>query len=96
MNQLNTTDYLFLQFRTVHIKLEDIRKQYFSHLCYEKMQEKARQQKLPFTCYRFDESSQKGSFFVEIHEFAKVLDEIYLSNYNSFKANVQKSTKPKE
>lgn len=96
MNQLNTIDYLFLQFRTVHIKLEDIRKQYFSHLCLEKMQEKARQQKLPFTCFRFDESSQKGYFFVEIHELARALDEIYLKNYQNFKANVQESTKPKD
>ncbi len=79
-----------------HIKLEDIRKEYFSHLCSEKMQERARQQQLPFTCFRIDESSQKGCFFVEIHELARVLDEIYLKNYQSFKDFVQKSTKPKE
>ena len=66
MNHLNTIDYLFLQFRSIHIKLEDIRTVYYSHLCPEKMKEKARQQQLPFTCFRIDEGSQKGHFFVEI------------------------------
>ena len=64
MNHLNTIDYLFLQFRSIHIKLEDIRAVYYSHLCPEKMKEKARQQQLPFTCFRIDEGSQKGHFFV--------------------------------
>jgi|GEM_PF-1293033 len=96
MNHLSTIDYLFLQFRSIHIKLEDIRAEYYSHICSEKMKEKARQQQLPFTCFRIDESSQKGLFFVEIHELAKSIDEIYLKNYQSFKSAVQKSTKPKE
>lgn len=96
MNHLNTIDYLFLQFRSIHIKLEDIRAVYYSHLCPEKMKEKARQQQLPFTCFRIDESSQKGHFFVEIHEFSKAIDEIYLKNRQSFTSAVQKSTKPKE
>ena len=60
------------------------------------MKETARQQQLPFTCFRIDESSRKGHFFVEIHELTKALDEIYLKNYQSFKSVVQKSTKPKE
>ena len=96
MNHLNTIDYLFLQFRSIHIKLEDIRAVYYSHLCPEKMKEKARQQQLPFTCFRIDEGSQKGHFFVEIHELARAIDEIYLKNHQSFKSAVQKSTKPKE
>ena len=87
---------LFLQFRSIHIKLEDIRAVYYSHLCPEKMKEKARQQQLPFTCFRIDEGSQKGHFFVEIHEFSKAIDEIYLKNRQSFTSAVQKSTKPKE
>lgn len=69
---------------------------YYSHLCPEKMKEKARQQQLPFTCFRIDEGSQKGHFFVEIHELARAIDEIYLKNHQSFKSAVQKSTKPKE
>jgi hypothetical protein len=60
------------------------------------MKEKARHQQLPFTCFRIDESSRKGHFFVEIHELARAIDEIYLKNYQSFKSAVQKSTKPKE
>ena len=53
-------------------------------------------QQLPFTCFRIDEGSQKGHFFVEIHEFSKAIDEIYLKNRQSFTSAVQKSTKPKE
>ncbi|QOW41977.1 hypothetical protein G0027_03360 [Acinetobacter indicus] len=90
MDRLSTTDYLFLKFRSTFIKLEDIRKEYYPHLCIEKMQEKARQQRFPFTCFRIDES-QKGAFFVEIHELANVMDEIYLKSYQSFKASIQKS-----
>ncbi|MEG6544917.1 pyocin activator PrtN family protein [Acinetobacter bereziniae] len=96
MKHLKTIDYLFLQFRSTHIKLEDIRVEYYSHLSSEKMKEKARQQLLPFTCFRIDESSQKGHFFVEIHELAKTIDEIYLKSYHSFKSIVQKTTSPKE
>ncbi|MFV5265361.1 pyocin activator PrtN family protein [Acinetobacter courvalinii] len=94
MLQLNTVDYLFLKFRSTFIKLEDIKYEYYPHLCIEKMQERARQQRFPFTCFRIDES-QKGSFFVEIHELARVMDEIYLKSYQSFKSSIQKSTHAK-
>ena len=69
---------------------------YYSHLCPEKMKEKARQQQLPFTCFRIDEGSQKGHFFVEIHELARAIDEIYLINRQSFTSSVQKSIILKE
>lgn len=90
MDRLNTTDYLFLKFRSTLIKLEDVRKEFYSHLSQEKMQERARQQLLPFACFRIDDS-QKGFFFVEIHELAKALDEIYAKNYRSFQTSTQKS-----
>jgi hypothetical protein len=61
-----------------------------------KNEEKARQQQLPFTCFRIDEGSQKGHFFVEIHEFSKAIDEIYLKNRQSFTSAVQKSTNLKD
>lgn len=92
MENLNTTDYLFLKFRSTFIRLDDIAKEYYSHLSKEKVLEKARQQKFPFTCFRIDES-QKGAFFVDIHELAEFLDKIYRKSYQSFHASAQKSIK---
>lgn len=92
MKDLNTTDYLFLKFRSTFIKLDDVSKEYYPHLCKEKVLEKARQHKFPFACFRFDES-QKGAFFVEIHELASVLDELYKKGYQNFKASTQNALK---
>ncbi|KAF1020815.1 MAG: hypothetical protein GAK29_03537 [Acinetobacter bereziniae] len=92
MKDLNTIDYLFLKFRSTFIKLDDVSKEYYPHLCKEKVLEKARQQKFPFTCFRIDES-QKGAFFVEIHELASVLDELYKKGYQNFKASTQTASK---
>lgn len=89
MNHLNTADYLFLKFKSTLIKLDDICKEYYPHLCKEKVLEKARQQKFPFTCFRIDDS-QKGPFFVEIGELANVLDNIYKSSYQGFRSSTQK------
>ncbi|MGF2880834.1 pyocin activator PrtN family protein [Acinetobacter johnsonii] len=90
MNRLNTADYLFLKFKSTFIKLEDVSKEYYPHLCKEKVLEKARQQKFPFTCFRIDES-QKGPFFVNIVELATALDEIYNKGYQNFRDSTIKS-----
>lgn len=92
MNHLNTADYLFLKFKSTFIKLEDVSKEYYPHLCKEKVLEKARQKKFPFACFRIDES-QKGAFFVEIHELAQVLDSIYQNSYQDFLSSAQESIK---
>jgi hypothetical protein len=36
------------------------------------MKEKARQQQLPFTCFRIDEGSQKGHFLWKYMNFLKL------------------------
>jgi len=89
----STADYLFLKFRSATPKLNDIAQEYYPHLSKEKVLEKARQQKFPFTCFRIDES-QKGAFFVDIHELASVLDKIYLESYQSFHSSAKKSMQP--
>lgn len=83
LTDITTYDYLFLKYRSIYIKLEDIVTEYYPNLCREKMLAKARQQKFPFTCFRIDES-QKGAFFVSIHEFAKVIDNIYSNQHSIF------------
>ena len=92
LNQLKSIDYLFLKFKSVTPKLEDIAEEYYPHLSKEKVLEKARQQKFPFTCFRIDES-QKGPFFVEINELAQVLDDLYKKGYQNFKASTQNTIK---
>lgn len=90
MEIINTADYLFIKFRSKFIRLDEITKEYYPHLCKEKVLEKARQQKFPFTCFRIDES-QKGPFFVNIVELATALDEIYNKGYQNFRDSTIKS-----
>lgn len=92
LTDLTTYDYLFLKYRSIHIKLEDIVTEYYPNLCRENMLTKARQQKFPFTCFRIDES-QKGAFFVSIYEFAKVIDKIYSDQHSIFQNRTQKAIK---
>ncbi len=86
---LATHDYLFLKFRSVHIKLEDVVKEYYPNLCKENMLARAREKRFPFTCYRIDES-QKGAFFVNLHELAEAIDNIYRTQYSIFQNRTQK------
>lgn len=90
MYDLKTIDYLFLKYRTLHIKLEDITKEFYPHLCKEKVLERARQKKFPFACFRFDDS-QKSPFFVHIHELANAFDEIYGKSHSIFQNTTQKT-----
>ncbi|WP_284085609.1 pyocin activator PrtN family protein [Acinetobacter pittii] len=90
MYEIKTADYLFLRYQTLLIKLEDITKEFYPHLCKEKVLEKARQQKFPFTCFRLDDS-QKGPFFVHLQELANAFDEIYLQSHSIFQNTTQKA-----
>jgi hypothetical protein len=91
MENFKTIDVLFLKFRSTFIKLDDVAKEFYSHLSKEKVLEKARQQKFPFPCFRLDES-QKGPLFVKIGDLAEALDEAYLKNYHVFKSAALKAT----
>ncbi|ENX51455.1 MULTISPECIES: pyocin activator PrtN family protein [Acinetobacter] len=87
---LTTRDYLFLKYRSVHIKLEDVVKEYYPNLSKENMLARAREKRFPFTCYRIDES-QKGAFFVNLQELAEAIDHIYRTQYSIFQNKVQKA-----
>lgn len=92
MYDLKTIDYLFLKYRTTPIKLEDITKEFYPHLCKERVLEKARQQKFPFACFRIDDS-QKSPFFVHIHDLANAFDEIYRKSFPIYQNTMQKAIK---
>lgn len=90
ISDLSTFDYLFLKFRSLHVKLEDVVKEYYPHLCKERMLERVRQNRFPFSCFRMDDS-QKGTLFVNIRELAEVIDDIYRKQHTIFQNRTQKA-----
>ncbi|ENU79724.1 hypothetical protein F975_02353 [Acinetobacter sp. ANC 3789] len=80
---IKTSDYLFLQFRTITPTLEQVGAIYYSHLSKAKLFEKAKKMEFPFVCYKIDES-QKSPYFVDIFDLAFVLEETYKSQLDDF------------
>ena len=74
--QMNLSDYLFMQFKTMTPTLEQVAAMYYPHLSKEKILEKARKKEFPFICYKIDES-QKSPYLVDIFDLAFVLDKRY-------------------
>lgn len=75
--QLNTSDYLFMKYRSMTILLDEVVKEYYPHLSKAKVLEKARNQEFPFSCFKLDKS-QKAPYFVHVKDLAKVLDQQYV------------------
>ena len=74
--QMNLSDYLFMQFKTMTPTLEQVAAMYYPHLSKAKILEKARKKEFPFICYKIDES-QKSPYLVDIFDLAFVLDKHY-------------------
>ena len=74
--QMNLSDYLFMQFKTMTPTLEQVAAMYYPHLSKAKILEKARKMEFPFICYKIDES-QKSPDLVDIFDLAFVLDKRY-------------------
>ena len=74
--QMNLSDYLFMQFKTMTPTLELVAAMYYPHLSKAKILEKARKKEFPFICYKIDES-QKSPYLVDIFDLAFVLDKRY-------------------
>ena len=74
--QMNLSDYLFMQFKTITPTLEQVAAMYYPHLSKAKILEKARKKEFPFICYKIDES-QKSPYLVDIFDLAFVLDKRY-------------------
>lgn len=74
--QMNLSDYLFMQFKTMTPTLEQVAAMYYPHLSKAKKLEKARKKEFPFICYKIDES-QKSPYLVDIFDLAFVLDKRY-------------------
>ena len=74
--QMNLSDYLFMQFKTMTPTLEQVAAMYYPHLSKAKILEKARKKEFPFIYYKIDES-QKSPYLVDIFDLAFVLDKRY-------------------
>ena len=79
--QMNLSDYLFMQFKTMTPTLEQVAAMYYPHLSKAKILEKARKKEFPFICYKIDES-QKSPYLVDLREFS-----IYLYRQSQISAN---------
>lgn len=70
--QMNFSDYLFMQFKTMTPTLEQVGAMYYPHLSKAKLLEKARNMDFPFPCYRIDDS-QKAPYLVNLADFSEFL-----------------------
>ncbi|QOW47707.1 MULTISPECIES: pyocin activator PrtN family protein [Acinetobacter] len=89
---IKTSDYLFMQFRTLTPSLEQVCNVYYPHLSKAKILEKARNMEFPFVCFKIDDS-QKSPYFVDIIELSYLLEEKYsasLTDFNKFMQSVLK------
>ncbi|WP_151980739.1 pyocin activator PrtN family protein [Acinetobacter guerrae] len=90
---IKTSDYLFMQFRTLTPTLEQVCDVYYPHLSKAKILEKARNEEFPFCCFKLD-TSQKAPYFVDIIDLAFVLEEKYKSQFEDYKKLIQSVLKP--
>lgn len=74
--QLNTTDYLFMKYRSVTVELLMIVQDYYPHLSKAEALRKANNQEFPFSVFKIDKS-KRAPFLVHVKDFADVLDKQY-------------------
>lgn len=89
---LKTSDYLFMQFKTLTPTLEQVCTVYYPLLSRAKVLEKARNMEFPFVCFKIDKS-QKSPYLVDIFDLAFVLDQNYKDQLAEFN-NFNKKTRP--
>lgn len=74
--QLNTTDYLFMKYRSMTVELMRIVQDYYPHLSKTEALRKANNQEFPFSVFKID-SSKRAPFLVHIKDLADILDKKY-------------------
>ena len=74
--QLNTTDYLFMKYRSMTVELMKIVQDYYPHLSKTEALRKANNQEFPFSVFKIDKS-KRAPFLVHVKDFANVLDKQY-------------------
>jgi len=75
--QINTTDLLFIKYRSMIVELMTIVADYYPHLSKAEALRKANNQEFPFSVFKIDQS-KRAPFLVHIKDLADILDSKYL------------------
>ncbi|MCU4491838.1 pyocin activator PrtN family protein [Acinetobacter guillouiae] len=73
---LNTSDYLFMKYRSMTVELMTIVSDYYPHLSKAEALRKANNQEFPFSVFKIDKS-KRAPFLIHVKDFADVLDKQY-------------------
>ena len=71
--KIDTSDYLFMKYRSMTIELMTIVADYYPHLSKAEALRKANNQEFPFSVFKIDQS-KRAPFLVHIKDLADILD----------------------
>ena len=74
--KIDTSDYLFMKYRSMTIELMTIVADYYPHLSKAEALRKANSQEFPFSVFKIDQS-KRAPFLVHVKDLANVLDTEY-------------------
>ena len=74
--KIDTSDYLFMKYRSMTVELMTIVSDYYPHLSKAEALRKANNQEFPFSVFKIDQS-KRAPFLVHIKDLAVVLDKKY-------------------
>lgn len=73
---IDTSDYLFMRYRSMAVELMTIVADYYPHLSKAEALRKANNQDFPFSVFKIDQS-KRAPFLVHVKDLADVLDQKY-------------------
>ncbi|MGA8883737.1 MAG: pyocin activator PrtN family protein [Acinetobacter sp.] len=76
ISKLNTSDYLFIRYRSMTIELMTVIADYYPHLSKAEALRKANNQEFPFSVFKIDQS-KRAPFLVRVEDLANLLDTEY-------------------
>ena len=71
--KIDTSDFLFMKYRSMTIELMTIVADYYPHLSKAEALRKANNQEFPFSVFKIDQS-KRAPFLVHIKDLADILD----------------------
>ncbi|ALV73927.1 MULTISPECIES: pyocin activator PrtN family protein [Acinetobacter] len=74
--KIDTSDYLFMRYRSMAVELMTIVADYYPHLSKAEALRKANNQDFPFSVFKIDQS-KRAPFLVHVKDLADVLDQKY-------------------
>ena len=74
--KIDTSDYLFMRYRSMAVELKTIVADYYPHLSKAEALRKANNQDFPFSVFKIDQS-KRAPFLVHVKDLADVLDQKY-------------------